>query len=176
MEKIKLISETNNYYRYETHYPNMKILSVAVEKFEDRIKILFVDIKWEIIISNEYENTIYMETSILPYVSYEEFENFINFFSPVSVIKPNKEFLNQIIDLNNNDFGVLNCEMTGDYRKINCQYYDFESICLLTKSGMYRIDKIGNKFQMSNNFTAIKNPPEIFKEMFRFFCNKIDFD
>lgn len=170
--KIKLISET----KYETHYPEMEILTIAIEKFDDRTKILFVDIKWEITISNDYENTIYMETSILPYVPYDDFEEFINFFAPVSVIKPNKEFISQIIDLNNNDFGILNCEMTGDYRKINCQYYDFDSICLLTKSGTYKIEKIGNKFQMSNNCAIIKNPPEIFKEMFRFFCNKIEFD
>lgn len=176
MEKIKLISETNNYYRYESHYPEMEILTIVMEKFNDKVKILFVDIKWEIVISNEYDNAIYMETSILPYVSYDDFDEFISFFSNISVVKPNREFLPQIIDLNNSDYGVLNCEMTGDYRKINCQYYDFETITITTKSGIYKIEKINNKFRMNNSYAIIKNPPEIFKEMFRFFCVTIDFE
>lgn len=178
MEKFftKVIFSSDNRSEYETSYEGMEKLNFVAEKIDNNLRLVFSDIGWEIIIPENYEIVTYMPVLILSYIPYDDFENFINLFGDVIVIKPRREFLTHWISLNE-IYPVLFCEMTGDYRKINCEFFDFTTIKLVTKETTYAIVRNGgNKFSFFMNDSVQKNPPDFFKNMFWFFSKTIEFD
>jgi hypothetical protein len=182
-----IILDTNckDYRRYEvkTKYPYCLDLNLIIEMFpEDRIRMLFSEIKWEIKFESDFNMTEYTRASILDYIPYEDIDKYVSYFAglfkkTVTIIKPKKEFIEQWIDLDENNCGVVMCEMEGDYRNINCEFVDFTAIRLTTLNSNYtiRLNK-GLKFEMFCNDQRIINPNNTFKDMFKCFSNKIIFE